>query len=147
MEQEATTTPQRGPMMTVVHEVWRTAITLANNICVQVSDRLNADDGDTAGASQCIDRIRPYVNISDEMLAEMLAESGATEAVEQAMSHIRMLDQRVGEAYQAGIAYGRRRAAAKCSEIADEEFAAGLPGAAEAAMRCHDEINSVGATS
>ena len=62
--------------------IWRAAITLANNICVQESDRLNSDDAPCAAidaTSKCAQRIRGYAEPDAEQLAEMFAEAGVPE--------------------------------------------------------------------
>ena len=54
--------------------VWRAAITLANNVCVQISDRANADDGPTeviSAASDCANRIRAFIEIDEDIAAEL----------------------------------------------------------------------------
>lgn len=59
--------------------IWRAAITLGNNICVQESDRINDDDGpmDAINATnECAKRIREWAEPDDEQLAEMFAEAG-----------------------------------------------------------------------
>lgn len=64
--------------------IWRAAITLANNICVQESDRENDRDGDTGwidGTAECSKRIREWAEPNDAQLAEMFAEAGVPEYV------------------------------------------------------------------
>jgi len=58
--------------------VWNAAITLANNICVQQSDRFNDDDlvNEARAAADCADRIRGWHTPSSEQLAELLHEAG-----------------------------------------------------------------------
>lgn len=59
--------------------IWRAALTLAHNINVQESDRINADDGSLEAChalSECCTRIRSYLEPPDEQLAEMFAEAG-----------------------------------------------------------------------
>lgn len=60
-------------------EVWRTAMTLANNICVKVSDRYNADDETEKAdaAAECANKIRGWITPTDDQIVEMLEESGA----------------------------------------------------------------------
>lgn len=61
-----------------IRDAWRAAITLANNICVQESDRINDDDGPTEAihmASECARRIRGHLEPTDDQLDEMLAEA------------------------------------------------------------------------
>lgn len=63
--------------------IWRAAITLANNICVQECDRENSNDGDTGwidGTAECAKRIREWVDPDDDQLAEMLGEAGVVPA-------------------------------------------------------------------
>lgn len=58
--------------------IWRAAITLANNICAQESDRENDQDGDIGwidGTAECAKRIREWAEPTDEQLAEMFAEA------------------------------------------------------------------------
>lgn len=57
--------------------IWRAAITLANNICVQESDDHNADDQirECNATAHCAKRIREYVEPEDEMLDELLREA------------------------------------------------------------------------
>lgn len=60
-------------------DVWRAALTLANNLCVQESDRENDRDGDAGwsdGTAECARRIRDYLAPGEPELAEMLAEAG-----------------------------------------------------------------------
>ena len=60
-------------------EVWRAAITLANNICVMRSDDCNADDGpldQVREASDCANAIRAWIKPTDDQLAAMFAEAG-----------------------------------------------------------------------
>lgn len=61
-------------------EVWRVAMTLANNLCVKASDYYNSDDrtDESHGATRCADRIRDFLDIPDDQLAELLAEGGVT---------------------------------------------------------------------
>lgn len=59
---------------------WRTALTLAHNICVQDSDRINADDGPPEAMdalSEASRRIRGWIEPTDQQLIEMLREAGA----------------------------------------------------------------------
>lgn len=54
--------------------VWRAAITLANNACVQISDRANAEDGPTeviSTASDCAKRIRSFIEIDEDIAMEL----------------------------------------------------------------------------
>lgn len=59
-------------------EIWRAALTLANNICVQESDAYNDDDETerSAAAAYCAQRLREWLEISDAQFAELLAEAG-----------------------------------------------------------------------
>lgn len=60
-------------------EVWRVAITLANNICVQESDRINSEDGSLEAVnalSDCAKRIRGWLEPENSQLDEMLKEAG-----------------------------------------------------------------------
>lgn len=66
-----------------IRGAWLAAITLANNICVQESDRENDRDGNTAwidGTAECAKRIREYAHPTDAELTEMLDEAGANAA-------------------------------------------------------------------
>ena len=59
--------------------IWRAAITLGNNICVQESDRENDADGDQGwinASATCAKRIREWANPTDEQLSEMFTEAG-----------------------------------------------------------------------
>lgn len=65
--------------------IWRAALTLANNVCVQESDRARDDDGDTGwinGTAECARRIRGYVDPGDSHLADMFAEADVPESAE-----------------------------------------------------------------
>lgn len=57
-------------------EVWRAALTLANNLCVQASDRHNSDDetDEARAAASCATSIRVYIDVSDDQLDEILCE-------------------------------------------------------------------------
>lgn len=59
-------------------EIWRVALTLAHNICIQQSDRHNADDQseEAQATSYCASRIRDWLEPSGEQLDEMLDEGG-----------------------------------------------------------------------
>ena len=61
--------------------IWRVALTLANNICVQKSDRLNADDcvEEAQTAANCATAIRDMINTDDEHIGQMLREAGMRE--------------------------------------------------------------------
>lgn len=78
------TAPPSAPVgVEAVRGAWLAAITLANNICVQESDRENDRDGDTAwidGTAECAKRIREYAHPTDAELLEMLDEAGANAA-------------------------------------------------------------------
>lgn len=58
--------------------IWRAALTLANNICVQESDLHNADDetSEADTANECAARVRAFIDADDKTLAELLAEAG-----------------------------------------------------------------------
>lgn len=59
--------------------IWRVAITLANNLAVQVSDRINAEDGGLAAAgaaADCAHAIRAWLEPTPEQLDSLLAEGG-----------------------------------------------------------------------
>ena len=60
--------------------VWRAALTLANNICVQESDRYNDNDEtrECNATAECAKRIREYLTPDDELLRELLTESRVT---------------------------------------------------------------------
>lgn len=76
--------PPSAPVgVEAVREAWLAAITLANNICVQESDRENDRDGDAGwidGTAKCANRIREYAHPTDAELLEMLDEAGANSA-------------------------------------------------------------------
>lgn len=76
--------PPSAPVgVEAVRGAWLAAITLANNICVQESDRENDRDGDTGwidGTAKCAKRIREYAHPTDAELLEMLDEAGANSA-------------------------------------------------------------------
>jgi hypothetical protein len=60
-------------------DIWRAAITLANNLCVQESDRERDNDGPCAAivaSSDCAKRIREWVTPTDQQLVEMFSEAG-----------------------------------------------------------------------
>lgn len=59
--------------------IWRAALTLANNICVRESDRMNADDGPSEAihaTADCAVQIRGWIDADDKQLAAMLDEAG-----------------------------------------------------------------------
>lgn len=59
--------------------VWRAALTLAHNLCVQSSDRLNDDDGPLEVVDALTGeakRIRGWLEPTDEQLIEMFTEAG-----------------------------------------------------------------------
>lgn len=60
-------------------DIWRAAITLANNICVQRSDCHNREDGSNDRvneAADCANDIRAWIEPTDEQLCEMFSEAG-----------------------------------------------------------------------
>ncbi|GEM_PF-5941200 len=61
--------------------IWRMALTLANNICVRESDRMNADDytAEAQTAADCAKAIRDWLDTDDEHLARMLRDAGVRE--------------------------------------------------------------------
>lgn len=61
-----------------VDGVWRAALTLANNLCVQTSDRYNGDDAtaEADAAAECARQIRGYLEPGAEELAHLLNEAG-----------------------------------------------------------------------
>jgi hypothetical protein len=64
--------------------IWRAAITLGNNICVQECDRINDDDGPIEAINatrECAHRIREWAEPTEGQLAEMFAEAGVPEYV------------------------------------------------------------------
>jgi hypothetical protein len=65
-----------------VLEIWRAALTLANNLCVKISDRYNGDDAtaEANAAGECARSIRGYID-PGEALWEMLKEAGVFESV------------------------------------------------------------------
>lgn len=90
--------------------IWRAALTLANNINVQESDRINADDGPLEAChalSECCTRIRGYLEPPDEQLAEMFAEAGVpdNDRLTAELTALRAWKEKVGPlGYLAGIA-------------------------------------------
>jgi hypothetical protein len=59
-------------------DIWRAAITLANNICVQRSDRHNREDcsSDRVNeAADCANDIRAWIEPTDEQLHQMFSEA------------------------------------------------------------------------
>lgn len=60
------------------HAVYKMALTLAHNLCVQRSDRHNADDetSEAKTAHQCAVLIGTWLDASDEQIAEMMREYG-----------------------------------------------------------------------
>lgn len=70
---------QQVPFSELLRGVWRAALTLANNLCVQESDRENERDGNPEhihAAAECARRIRGWMDPTGEQLAEMLREAG-----------------------------------------------------------------------
>lgn len=62
-------------------QIWRAALTFANNICVQISDKYNADD-DIASAdasSNCAKRISYWINIDDTDFSDILSDADIAE--------------------------------------------------------------------
>lgn len=59
-------------------DIWRAALTLANNICVQESDAHNADDeiAEAGAAGYCAERIRGWLDTPDDQMAELFQEAG-----------------------------------------------------------------------
>lgn len=59
-------------------DIWRAAMTLANNICVQESDRYLANDEneEARAISDCAKRIRGWLEPDDDQMREMFAEAG-----------------------------------------------------------------------
>jgi hypothetical protein len=57
--------------------IWRAAITLSNNICVDESNRRNADDelSEAYALTDCAKRVRGWVEPTDDQLAEMFTEA------------------------------------------------------------------------
>lgn len=64
---------------TTYRDAWRVATTLAHNLCVQESDRINAEDGPPEAMhalGEAARRIRGWLEPTDEQLLEMLREGG-----------------------------------------------------------------------
>lgn len=61
-------------------DIWRAALTLANNICVQASDRHNDDDEilESKATAACAKTIREWLEIGDEQLQWLFAEANVT---------------------------------------------------------------------
>lgn len=70
--------PAQQPVTNRDRGVWRAALTLANNICVQESDRYNGDDAtqEASAINYCAQRIRDWIAPTDEQFAELLKEAG-----------------------------------------------------------------------
>lgn len=67
-------------------KVWRAALTLVNNLCVQESDRINADDGSPEAMdalSETLTRIRGWLEPSDPQFLQMLREANALPSVHE----------------------------------------------------------------
>jgi hypothetical protein len=66
-------------------EVWRVAMTLANNLCAQESDRHRDDDenAEASAAGGCANRIRDWLEPGPETLRDLLIEGGAVLAAGQ----------------------------------------------------------------
>lgn len=75
---DAAPEPPAQQPMSRDREVWRAALTLANNICVQESDRYNGDDAtqEASATGYCAQRIRDWIAPTDEQFAELLEEAG-----------------------------------------------------------------------
>lgn len=60
-------------------EVWRVALTLANNLCVRISDRHrdNDENREASAAAACAESIRGYMTLDRVFLRELLIEGGA----------------------------------------------------------------------
>lgn len=59
--------------------IWRAALTLAHNMCVQTSNRVNDDDGSLEVVHALSDeakRIKGWLEPTDDQLLEMFAEAG-----------------------------------------------------------------------
>lgn len=67
------------PVMDFARDVWRASMTLANNICVQESDRYRGDDQNIeAGvAGECAKRVRGWLDVDLKQLHGLLMASGA----------------------------------------------------------------------
>jgi hypothetical protein len=66
-------------------KIWVAALTLANNICVQESDRVNDDDGPSEvihATAECAKRIRGWLEPDDSQFVRLLREAGALPQVE-----------------------------------------------------------------
>ncbi len=64
--------------------IWKAALTLANNMCVQDCDRINDEDGSLCVVNALSDeakRIREWMEPSDEDLIEMFTEAGVSDIV------------------------------------------------------------------
>lgn len=62
--------------------IWRAALTLAHNICVQDSNAINNNDGSLEAVYAINDsakRIANWLEPTEEQLAEMFAEAGVPE--------------------------------------------------------------------
>ena len=59
--------------------IWKAALTLAHNLCIQTSNRINDDDGPLEivhALSGEAKRIKGWMNPEDDQLLEMFKESG-----------------------------------------------------------------------
>ncbi len=59
--------------------LWKAALTLAHNLCIQTSNRINDDDGPLEvvhALSGEARRIKGWMNPEDDQLVEMLKEAG-----------------------------------------------------------------------
>lgn len=74
-------------MNTIITErdraVWKAALTLAHNLCIQKSNEINDDDGPlevVRALSGEAKRIKDWMNPEDNQLVEMLKEAGVLNA-------------------------------------------------------------------
>lgn len=54
---------------------FQAAMIFAHNLCVDESNRLNADDLDTEAATRCGDRVKEWMHLGDDAIGDLVAES------------------------------------------------------------------------
>lgn len=56
-------------------EGFQAAMIFAHNLCMDESNRLNADDLDAEAATRCGDRVKEWMRLGDEAIGDLVAES------------------------------------------------------------------------